>query len=134
MQDPPAASELLESVRHYIETEVVSSAADARARFRALVAANVLQVAAREWEIGAELERAEAARLAALLAREGPAGDLNVELARRIRAGEVDAAPGGRVWEHLRLTVLEKLRVANPRHLARIEEAGGGGGRSPGRA
>jgi hypothetical protein len=44
--------------------------------------------------------------------------DLDEQLTDRIRAGEADDGDfGDRVRAHLRTTVLEKLRVANPRHL-----------------
>jgi hypothetical protein len=44
--------------------------------------------------------------------------ELDERLTDRIRAGEADAGDfGERVRAHLRATVLEKLRVANPKYL-----------------
>ena len=136
MQDRPTLKELLEAVRGFIDGEVVPSIKDQRLRFRARVAANVLAVAARERELGDAHLRAEADRLRRLLgdasapppaaqdALEAPLLESsverwNAELARRIRSGEIDAAPGGEVWAHLRRTAVEKLLVANPELLAR---------------
>jgi hypothetical protein len=147
MQDPPSLVELLESVRHFLEKEAAPAAADARARFRTLVAANVLAVAAREAAGEDALLEEESRRLELLLgpaaatpgAGEGEGGTggalrarvqaANDLLARRIRAGEIDAGPGSPVWEHLRQTVLEKLRVANPGYLERASRGGGEGAR-----
>jgi hypothetical protein len=128
MQDRPTASELLAAVRAFLEQDVVP-AFDGRRRFHALVAANVLAVV--EPELAGEERQllGEWRRLAALL---GVRGDepvrlellrdgvraLDADLARRIRAGEADGGPFGEaVRRHLRATVVEKLRVANPRFL-----------------
>jgi hypothetical protein len=134
MQDPPDLAELLESVRCFLETEVVPAAPDARLRFRALVAANVLAVAGREKALEEELLKAEEGRLWILLGPGRETGRIamglddlrarvaaqNAELARRIRAGAINAAPGSPVWAHLRQTVIEKLRIANPQYLERL--------------
>jgi hypothetical protein len=128
MQDRPTASELLAAVRAFLEQDVVP-AFDGRRRFHALVAANVLAVVERELAGEERQLLGEWRRLAALL---GVRGDepvrlellrdgvraLDADLARRIRAGEADGGPFGEaVRRHLRATVVEKLRVANPRFL-----------------
>ena len=121
MQDRPDLVELLESVRHFLETEALPALPDARLRFRARVAANVLSVAARERVLETDLLAAERIRLSNLLSMsDGTVGELNLELSRRIRAGEIDATPGSAVWKHLRATAVEKLRIANPGYLKRI--------------
>jgi len=136
MQDRPDLKELIESVRRFLEEEVIPVAGDPRLRFRARVAANVLAVAARERELEETLLREERRRLAEVLATgdaaavgpEAPvsAADLrrevealNGELARRIRAGTIAAGPGSPAWEHVRKTAAEKLLVANPARLRR---------------
>ena len=48
MNDRPTAAELIDAVRGFLETELLPALADARLRFHALVAANVLAVAQRE--------------------------------------------------------------------------------------
>ena len=126
MQDRPNAPELAAAAREFIETEILPGIVEPRLRFRALVAANGLGILERELTIGAPLVRREVASLSRLLGRgdtvpddanELPrwAGDLNRELARRIRRGD---APAGTL-AHLKATVADKLRVASPRYLER---------------
>ena len=126
MQDRPHAAELAEAVREFIETEVLPRIDDPRLRFRTLVAANGLGILEREIALGAPLVRREVGSLSRLLGRTDPlpddieelrrrAGDLNRELALRIRAGDI---PEGTL-AHLLATVADKLRVASPRYLER---------------
>ena len=126
MQDRPHAAELAEAVREFIETEVLPGIDDPRLRFRTLVAANGLGILEREIALGAPLVRREVSSLAQLLGHADPlpndieelrlrAGDLNRELALRIRAGDI---PEGTL-AHLLATVADKLRVASPRYLER---------------
>jgi hypothetical protein len=126
MQDRPHAAELAQAVREFIETEVLPEIDDPRLRFRTLVAANGLGILEREIALGAQLVRREVSSLTRLLGRADPlpddpldlrrlAGDLNRELVRRIRAGDIpDGTPA-----HLMATVADKLRVASPRYLER---------------
>jgi hypothetical protein len=94
------------------------------------VAANVLSIVARELAGEETSLVAEWRRLRALLAVDEtlpPARldglrpavrELTQRLCDRIRAGEADAgAFGDAVRAHVRMTVVEKLRVANPRYL-----------------
>jgi len=126
MQDRPHAAELAQAVREFIETEVLPGIDDPRLRFRTLVAANGLGILEREIALGAPLVRREVGSLARLLRHADPlpedieelrrrAGDLNRELARRIRTGDI---PEGTL-AHLLATVADKLRVASPRYLER---------------
>ena len=126
MQDRPDAAELAEAVREFIETEVLPAIDDPRLRFRALVAANGLSILQREIALGAPLVRREVGSLTRLLGRADPlpddveelrrrAGELNRELAQRIRAGDT---PEGTL-AYLVATVADKLRVASPRYLER---------------
>jgi hypothetical protein len=137
MQDPPDLKGLIDSARRFLEEEIVPAVGDPRLRFRARVAANVLAVAARERELEEGLLLEERRRLAGVLGREGalaggpeaarrPLADLrseveewNAELARRIRAGAIDAAPGSPAWKHLKAAAVEKLQVASPACLER---------------
>jgi hypothetical protein len=128
MQDRPNATELVAAVRVFLEGDVVPHLAGRR-RFHALVAANVLAIVERE--LGREEERLldEWQRLARLLdvtsdppprlelLRRG-VRELDEQLTDRIRSGDADAGDfADRVQAHLRATVLEKLRVANPKYL-----------------
>ncbi len=101
--DRPTPIELVEAVREFLETEILPLLDDHRLKFRTLVAINGLGIAERElWAGGAGPELAE--------------GELG-ELARRIRAGDVPEGALALLQEH----VAAKLRVSNPRYLARYE-------------
>ena len=126
MQDRPHAGELAQAVREFIETEILPGIDDPRLRFRTLVAANGLGMLERELAFGAPLVRREVEALGILLGRTDRvpddldesrrlSGDLNRELARRIRAGD----PPKGTLAYLLATVADKLRVASPRYLER---------------
>ena len=111
--DRPTASEMVEAVREWISTSIVAGEA-APNRFHARVAANMLAIVEREWELGEEQTIAHRARLDRL----GAADD--TELARAIRSGALDDRAGevrALVWESVRA----KLAVANPTYLDRTE-------------
>jgi hypothetical protein len=135
MQDQPTALELIAAVREFLHGEIIPTLQDQRLRFRALVAANVLSVVERELPLEAAQLRDEWVRLAALDG--GPAdpaaapADLaalradvharTAALCARIRAGAADAGPWrAAVLAHARRSVEEKLRVNNPKYLARM--------------
>ena len=107
--DRPTASELVESVREWIERDVMP-ATDGRLRFHARVAVNVLSMAERELDLGGDQHARHLARLDQL----GCVDD--AELARRIRAGELDHR-ADEVRQLVRESVEDKLKVANPGHL-----------------
>ena len=136
MQDRPTALELLAAVREFITRQVVPALEGGR-QFHARVAANVLGIVERELQDGDEQLRAEWMRLRTLCvpdaAQEAVADDvppleppvlraavgaLNAELAARIRQGDADRGPlRDAVLAHLRATVEDKLRIANPSYL-----------------
>src|SRR5215207_1856597 len=101
MADQPRAPELIEAVWEFLSTEVLPTLDDHRLKFRTLVAMNALGIARRELEAG----------------EEGMGEDDLRELARRIRAGDVDEGLHARLKEH----VAEKLRVSNPAYLEKYE-------------
>jgi hypothetical protein len=112
--DVPTAGELIEAVREWLERDVMG-VADARLRFHARVAANVLAIVERELELGPLQATAHTARLARL----GVTDD--AELAARIREGDLDDRLDevrALVWESVR----DKLAVANPAYLADSDE------------
>lgn len=99
--DRPTPGELAEAVAEFLEREILPTLDDHRLRFRTLVALNALGIAYRELAGDeAQLSEEEAA-----------------ELARRIRAGDVDEAMLPRLKEH----VAAKLRISNPGYLERYE-------------
>ena len=101
MPDRPAAPELIEAVFEFLSGELLPTLVDHRLKFRTLVAMNALGIARRELEAG----------------EEGLGEDELRELARRIRAGDVDEGLHARLKEH----VAEKLRVSNPAYLEKYE-------------
>ena len=125
MNDRPTAVELLEAVRHFLESDVVP-ALEGPKKFHARVAANLMNVLSREWQTDEDHLRAEWDSLAALLAAAKPLParrddvrdelkQRTEELCERIRRGDADAgAWRGDVLRHLRLVVRQKLAVANP--------------------
>jgi hypothetical protein len=107
--DVPTADQLIESVREWLERDVLPST-DGRLQFHARVAVNVLAMVERELQLGAAQAEAHAHRLAAL----GCADD--ADLSARIRSGDLDdRLPEVRdlVWASVR----DKLAVANPKYL-----------------
>lgn len=109
MHDMPSAEQLVESVREWLERDVLAGTSG-RLQFHTRVAINVLSMVERELRLGGGQAAAHAARLAQL----GCADD--VELATRIREGSLDdRLPEVRelVWADVRA----KLAVANPKYL-----------------
>lgn len=115
MQDRPTAAELVAAVREWIEHDVVP-ATEGRLAFHARVAANALGIVERELTVDAAFTAAQRERARALLGHDGPAAELERELAARIRDGSLDGRID-EVREHVRRTVREKLAVANPGYL-----------------
>jgi hypothetical protein len=109
--DMPSAEELVESVREWLERDVLTSTSG-RVQFHTRVAINVLAMVERELQVGGAQAAAHDARLGQL----GCADE--AELAARIRSGDLDdRLPEVRdlVWA----TVRDKLEVANPKYLSR---------------
>jgi Domain of unknown function (DUF6285) len=104
LHDRPTPQELAEAVREFLQDEILPLLDDHRLKFRTLVAIHGLGIAERE-----------------LWATTPPRTAVDVEqdweLARRIRAGDV---PENAVAV-LKEQVAQKLRVSNPRHLAKYE-------------
>ena len=100
MSERPTAQELTEAIAEFLGGEILPTLDDHRLRFRTLVAMNALGIVHRE--------------LAAL----PPEDDaVRSELARRIRAGDVD--PG--MLARVKADVEARLRIASPRYLERYE-------------
>lgn len=111
--DRPTAAELVEAVGEWIRRSQIDGEIQPNP-FHAHVAANMLAIVERELELGAAQGRAHSDRLEQL----GVADDS--ELAHAIRSGVLDA----RADEVRRLvwaSVRDKLAVANPKYLDRIE-------------
>ena len=107
----PTVAELVESVSEYLESGVMEKSSG-RAAFDARVARNVLQMAQRELQLGADIAREHAHRLAEL------GVDSDRELVAAIRAGRFDD-DWGRVGALLMASARDQLLVANPSYLER---------------
>ena len=103
--DRPTPQELAEAVREFLEREILPTIDDHRLKFRTLVAINGLGIAERELWATAPPQLNEQR-------------EEDWELARRIRAGDVPANAVALLKEQ----VAQKLRVSNPRALAKYEE------------
>jgi hypothetical protein len=115
LHDRPSAAELIEAVRSYLLDEVAPATNDRRARFRALIAANVLAVVGRELAHDDALEAAEDAALRELDYADGAPAERRRELCARIRSGAYDdPAANAALMAYARGHVAAKLGVANP--------------------
>lgn len=114
MYDQPSLVELVAVVREFLEQKALP-ALEGHTAFHARVAANALGIVERQLEQGASAEAAERARLEALLGRAGTLEELNRELCRRIRGGEI-GGDDAELMRHLRETTLAKLAVDQPRY------------------
>jgi hypothetical protein len=133
MQDSPSAEELIAAVQAHLQEKVLPALEEPGLRFRTLVAANVLGIVAREQALAPELARAEWDRLRGLLSWEAPRPEalaaltaviatMNEALCEAIDAGAFDEpAPRRALLAHCRQTAMEKLVIANPRFLERVE-------------
>jgi hypothetical protein len=116
VEDQPSAIELLQAVRSFLQDQAIPRL-EGRAAFHARVAVNALAIVERGLELGPAQDAAEQERLEVMLGRAGTLDELNRELCRRIRAGEMDLDTVG-LAEHLRETTLAKLAVDQPRYAA----------------
>lgn len=107
--DRPDALELIEAVRDFLAEEVMG-AVEGQLAFHVRVAANALDIAARELRAAPGSAAAHAKRLA----RFGCADDR--ELVAAIRSGELDDCRT-ELGSELRRMVWDKIQVANPRYV-----------------
>ena len=116
--EPPAAGELLELVAKFLSEEIRPLIADEKLSFRVRVAANLLQIAKREFEnTGAlELDPDGYCVTREILERAGSLRNFTDQLLQGERT-VTDRA----VFEMLQRYVHEKLRVAAPATLANAE-------------
>jgi hypothetical protein len=127
VQDRPDAWELLAALRMFL-TDEVTPAVPSELRFSMRVAINVCAMLEREARLGERPAREEAAALAQLLGADTPlavaspdsdldvrdtARELQLELSRAIRAGDMDERLE-EVVRTLRERLAARLRVAHP--------------------
>lgn len=107
MQDPPIGLDIIAVVMDFLRQPEPTSA------FERKVAAAALAIAHRELALDAADAEAEAARLAALLGRNGALDELTLALADEIAAGNMTLATPG-LADHLWQTTLAKVAVDQP--------------------
>lgn len=113
--DVPSAAQLVESVREWLQNDVLTSTTG-RVQFHSRVAINVLAMVERELAMGSRQSIEHASRLARL----GVASD--VELASAIRTGSLDDRID-EVVAAVRASVVDKLSVANPTYMRRDDQS-----------
>ena len=116
MHDRPTAAELVDAVTEFLERDL-QPALEGRLAFHTRVAVNALRIVRREIELGPELDAVRAAGLRELLGSEA-GGDattreLEVDLARRVRDGSLDARRPELV-AYLRATLRLQLDIVHP--------------------
>lgn len=115
LHDRPTVAELLAAVRDYLDEEVAATA-DRRARFRALIAANVLGIVDRELRASADDARFDDDGLRALGYDSGALDERRRRLCAEIRAGGYDPPERfAAAFDYAREAVRRKLAVSNPR-------------------
>jgi hypothetical protein len=124
MQDRPDPLDLVRTVAFTLRERLMPKLSGSAA-FEARVAANALDVVARQLDLAAGSDAAEMANLEALLGEHGSLRDLNAELCTRIADGTI-AADDPALLAHLWVTTLDKLAVDQPTYAAYLDEAGQG--------
>lgn len=118
----PDASALLDAAIDYLDRELSPSLTGYH-RFQLRVTINVLAQIRRELALAPAQADAERARLITLLGHPGTRDELSRELAARIRAGDL-ALDDPALLDHLRRSLVEALRINNPRWLDAPDPAG----------
>lgn len=121
MQDLPRPDQLLAAVAGFLRQEAgpaLGRAGESALAYHARVAANMLDIVARQLTLAPAAEAAERARLQAVLG--DPSTDdlaaLNQRLADALAAGTLDPTTNPALADHLWRTTLDKLAVDQPRY------------------
>lgn len=114
MLDQPHGADIIDAVSRLLRNTLMPQLPP-DAVFQARVAANALDLVAREIRFGETVEREALERLQALLQREGSLQELERELSLRIRNGELDLQSEG-LAEHLWQTTLAKMKIDQPNY------------------
>ena len=112
MQDTPNAVDLLQSVTAFLRNAAIPKLSG-REAFDARVAANVLDIVARELCLAPEASAAEHERLRRLLGTDGTLEALNRQLCEAIAAGHIGLDTPG-LTRHLWTVTLNKLAIDQP--------------------
>ena len=114
MLDQPHGADILDAVSRLLR-DTLMPRLPPDAVFQARVAANALDLVAREIRFGETVEREAMQRLQTLLGHDGSLAELETELSLRIRNGDVDLLSPG-VAEHLWETTLAKMKIDQPNY------------------
>jgi len=109
----PKAQELTTAVARWIDD--LRPDLDPRNAFLARVSANVLGVIGRELALGPAAQAAATERLTVVLDYRGSFEELNADLCRRLRAGEMTAETPG-LLAALKANVLDQLAIDQPNY------------------
>ena len=117
--DRPTAAELVDAVTEFLEGDLQPSL-EGRLAFHTRVAVNALRIVGREMVLGPELDARRNAGLRALLGTDAAADattrQLEVDLARRVRDGSLDARRPELV-AYLRATLRLQLDIVHPGYI-----------------
>ncbi len=116
MQDQPDASALVAAVAKFLRDRVLPELGG-QTGYLTRVAANILDIAVREINLGRQTEVAEQDRLRELLGEDGDLAELNAHLALAIAEGTLSVETPGLV-QHLHESTMAKLAVDQPRYAA----------------
>jgi hypothetical protein len=116
----PEPAVLLDAAIDYLERELLPTLTGYH-RFQCRVTTNVLAQVRRELLLAPAQAEAERVRLVALLGHDGERDELDRELATRIRDG-VLALEDPALLAHLRCSLLEALRINNPKWIDEPED------------
>ena len=112
MLDVPRGEDILTAVARWLR-ESALPALPGNLTFQARVAANAIDLVAREMREGPAARERARARMAALLGHDGDEPALHAELAERIREGTLSIeAPG--LLEHLLASAIDKVAIDQP--------------------
>jgi hypothetical protein len=120
MLDAPTGRELVLAVSRLLR-DTLLPLLPAHAAFQARVAANALDLAAREWQLAPAAQAAALARLRSLLGHDGTPEALEAELCRRIADGSRPAGDPA-LFEHLWAGTLDRLAIDQPGYVPYRDE------------
>ncbi len=109
----PRTEELAQAVTRWVDA--LRPDLDPRNAFLARVAGNILGVIGRELTLGPAAQAAAAGRLTLLLDYQGSFDELNADLCRRLRAGEMTVETPG-LLAALKANVLDQLAIDQPNY------------------
>src|SRR4051794_4275665 len=114
MLDQPHGADILAAVARLLRDTLMPKLPPDTV-FQVRVAANALDLVAREIRFGETVEREALQRLQTLLNRDGSLQELENDLSLRIRSGDLDLQSPG-LAEHLWETTLAKMKIDQPNY------------------